>query len=171
MQNVKSHPILSRFREESRSTLVTMTMLRIGLGLIMTVHGAAKLANPEQTLAFFQQAGVVAPQLAVNLAIAGELLGGLGLTFGLLTRVAALGPALVMMGAIGFVHAGHGMMAQNGGWEYPAMLLLVSLVFITRGAGPYSVDAIVRRMREGDKRQPASPHKERIAAESLQRSM
>jgi putative oxidoreductase len=169
----KNATIFSRGRMERQGTIVTLTMLRISVGLILTVHGALKLANPEQTLAFFQEAGVFAPQLSVNLAIAGELLVGLGLTFGLLTRFAALGPTLVMIGAVCFVHAGNGLMAQNGGWEYPAVLLLVSLVFIAHGGGPYSVDAIVQRIRQPDKKKVSTVpgERERIAAESLHRSL
>jgi putative oxidoreductase len=84
---------------------------------------------------------------AVYLAIAGELLGGLGLLIGLLTRLAALGPVCVMIAAIWFAHLGKGLFAQQGGWEYPLALLLVSLYFVARGAGAISVDHAIGQAR------------------------
>ena len=57
--------------------------------------------------------------------------------------------AASMAVAIGYAHFGHGLLAKNGGWEYPLVLALVSLFFVTAGAGPVSVDArFSRRERE-----------------------
>jgi hypothetical protein len=53
-----------------------------------------------------------------------------------------------MLVAIIFVHAGHGLLAMNGGWEYPLTLLAVSLFFIVHGAGPLSIDAMITHLRE-----------------------
>jgi putative oxidoreductase len=51
----------------------------------------------------------------------------------------ALLPALV--GAIIWVHAGNGWVftAPNGGWEYPAFLIVVSLAQFMLGDGAYAL--------------------------------
>lgn len=142
---------------QARADDVTVTILRVAVGLIMAVHGSMKLMDIAGTAQGFGAMGIPYPQYAVYLAIAGEFLGGLGLMLGLLTRVAALGTLSTMAVAIGFVHFGHGLFAKNGGWEYPLVLGLVSLFFVTHGAGRVSLDAwFTRRTRRPRERRVES---------------
>lgn len=74
-----------------------ITILRLVLGVIFFAHGAQKLLGWfggygfTGTMGFFT--GVMhIPAVFAFLAIAAEFFGGLGLIFGLFTRVAALGP-------------------------------------------------------------------------------
>jgi putative oxidoreductase len=131
----------------SSADAITTALLRIGVGAILAVHGAMKLMDVPGTVQGFAQLGIPYPQYAVYLAIAGELLGGLGLIVGLLTRVAAIGTLSAMVVAIGYAHWGHGLLAKNGGFEYPLMLALVSLFFVGHGAGPLSLDALAAHRR------------------------
>lgn len=137
----------SRQLKEDRAEDVALTALRVMVGVILAVHGALKLMDIPGTVQSFAHLGIPYPQYAVYLAIAGELGGGLGILIGLLTRVAALGAMCSMAVAIGYVHVGHGLLAKNGGWEYPIVLALVALYFVTHGAGPASVDAYIERRR------------------------
>ncbi|HXK20488.1 MAG TPA: DoxX family protein [Polyangiaceae bacterium] len=127
---------------QQRAELVTSTALRIMVGIILATHGALKLSDLHATAQSFAHLGIPYPDYAVYLAIAGEFLGGIGLAVGLFARVAAFGIFCSMAVAIGYVHIGHGLMAQNGGWEYPLTLGLVALFFMTRGAGAVSLDAL-----------------------------
>ena len=138
--------------KQQRGEAVALTALRATVGVIFVVHGAMKLLDIPGTIQGFTHLGIPYPQYAVYLAIAGEFLGGLGIFFGLLTRVAALGALCSMAVAIGYAHLGHGLLAQNGGWEYPLVLGLVALYLVTTGAGPFSLDALYRRRRS------AAPH-------------
>lgn len=143
---------------EQRADDVTITALRFAVGMIMAVHGAMKVMDIPGTIQGFAQLGIPYPQYAVYFAIAGELLGGIGLFVGLFTRVAALGTLSTMAVAIGYAHFGHGLLAKNGGWEYPLVLGLSSLFFITHGAGPFSLDALfTRRQRDRGYRQRRVP--------------
>src|SRR5213593_2233364 len=87
-------------------------LLRMTLAVVMFPHGAQKAlgwfggVGFKPTVAFFRKSGVPAP-LAV-LAIMAEFLGSLGLAVGLLTRVAALVIAVVMLVSIVAVHRQHG---------------------------------------------------------------
>jgi putative oxidoreductase len=139
-----SRPIRTERSRESGAQLA-LAALRMTVGAIMVVHGWAKLADVAGTTQSFDRLGLPAPQLLIYLAIAGELFGGLGLAAGLLTRVAALGPLCTMVVAILTVHAGHGLLAKNGGFEYPLVLLLVSGFFAINGGGRFSLDAALDR--------------------------
>lgn len=131
---------------ESRETMA-FTLLRLAVGIIFVVHGAMKLSDISGTARGFAEHGIPLASFSVYLAIVGEFLGGLGLLIGLFTRLAACGTFCTMAVAIGFVHLGNGLLGRNGGWEYPLTLLLVSLLFISRGAGPFSVDALLKKSR------------------------
>ena len=136
----------SRFdRFLARANVAALCVLRVGVGGIMAAHGWAKLSDMSGTAQSFGHLGLPAPLILVYLAVCGEFVGGLGLLAGLLTRVAALGPACTMVVAISTVHLGHGLFAKNGGYEYPLVLLLVSVFFAFNGAGPISVDAWLER--------------------------
>ncbi len=128
-------------------TTAALTALRIGVGVILVAHGVQKLADPTMFSQAFAGFGIPYPGFAVWLAIAGELAGGLGLLLGFLTRIAALGPVCTMVVAIVSVHLGNGLFAANNGWEYPLTVMLTSLVFVFRGGGPISVDAMLRKAR------------------------
>ncbi|HYQ14243.1 MAG TPA: DoxX family protein [Polyangiaceae bacterium] len=132
---------------QKRADVVTITTLRVATGVVLAVHGAMKLLDIPVTVQGFTHLGIPYPQYAVYLAIAGELLGGLGLLVGFLTRLAAFGTLSSMIVAIHYGHGGHGLLLQNGGWEYPLILALLSLFFISHGAGPASLDAFASRKR------------------------
>ncbi len=123
------------------------TLLRLTVGVIFVVHGWGKLTDVSATAEQFAGMGIPAADALVWLAIAGEFLGGLGLIVGALTPIAAFGTFCTMAVAILAVHIENGLLAQNGGFEYPLTMLVVSLAFIARGAGPISVDAWVKSMR------------------------
>jgi putative oxidoreductase len=134
---MRNTPVDSQQRAED----VALTALRVASGAILAVHGAMKLLDIPGTIASFAGLSIPYPHYAVYFAIVGELCGGLGLVLGLLTRIAAFGTLATMAVAIGFAHFGHGLLAKNGGWEYPLVLALLSLFFMTHGAGPVSLDA------------------------------
>ena len=77
----------------------SLTLLRVALGVIFFAHGAQKVlgwwggTGFSGTMDFFTH-GIGIPTLFAVLAIMAEFLGGIGLIFGLLTRVAAFGIAV-----------------------------------------------------------------------------
>lgn len=78
------------------------------------------------------------------LAAVAEFFGGLGLILGLLTPVAALGVACVMVVAIGMAHlpSGHPFINAPGqpSYESAAAYLAVALLLIVTGPGALSLD-------------------------------
>lgn len=119
------------------------TILRVVVGFIMAAHGWQKVQDVGAFAGNLEQMGFPLPLFNAYLATAGELLGGLGLMLGLITRLAAFGVFATMAVAVFGVHLPNGLFAKDGGFEYPITLLVVALFFMANGAGPYSLDNIV----------------------------
>jgi putative oxidoreductase len=134
----------------STSNDVTFTILRLVLGTVFFAHGAQKMLGWfggygfHGTVGAFTHMGMPAP-MAV-LIICAEFFGGLGLIFGLLTRIAALGIDGLMIGAIFMVHLQNGffmnwMGTQKGeGFEYHLLAIAIASALLLRGAGAFSLD-------------------------------
>jgi putative oxidoreductase len=125
--------------------LVMFTLLRIVVGGILAAHGFQKIAHPGQFQAHLSALGMPLPEVMAYLAMAGEALGGLGLMVGLLTPIACFGIAATMFVAVTLVHFKHGLFGSDGGFEYPLVLLCAALWYMAAGAGPISLDALLRR--------------------------
>jgi putative oxidoreductase len=69
-----------------------------------------------------------------------EIAGSLGITFGVLTQIAALGLIVLMLGAIQKkIAVWHtGFWGKNGcGWHYDLMLVVMCLVIVFTDGGKY----------------------------------
>jgi putative oxidoreductase len=132
---------------------VVPLVLRLTLAVVMFAHGAQKAlgwfggSGLRGTLDFFRKSGVPSP-VAV-LTIMAEFLAPLGLAVGLLTRVAALGIAAVMLGAVLTVHGQHGFFMnwygnqQGEGFEYHVLAIGLAVALVLNGAGAWSFDAVI----------------------------
>jgi putative oxidoreductase len=129
----------------------TLTLLRLVMGLIFFAHGAQKALGWfggygfSGTMGFFTQMMHIPAPFAF-LAICAEFLGGLGLIFGALSRIAAFGIAVNMVVAVLLVHSQFGFFMnwtgqQKGeGFEYHLVALVIAIVLMVRGGGAFSVD-------------------------------
>jgi putative oxidoreductase len=125
---------------------LSRTALRIIVGIVFAAHGFQKLAAMDAWTEVVAVLGIPSPAAMAWLAVLAEFLGGIGLILGAFTRLAALTIAIDMIVAIATVHAGHGLMLQQGGLEYPLIMLALMTYFIVAGAGPYSLDAAFRHV-------------------------
>ena len=126
-----------------------LTLLRAAVGTIFIAHGAQKLFvyGMSGVAGAFGQLGVPFPEVTGPMVALLEFFGGIALLVGLLTRYAALGLAITMIGAMVMVHAPAGFFAPNG-IEFTLLLSAASLAFAIIGAGEYSVDALLARRRQ-----------------------
>lgn len=155
---------MERLRALSRtSTPGALTILRVVTGFVMAVHGWLKLTDYAGWKATLVEMGIPAPDVFAALSTAAELAGGIGLILGLLTPIAAFAVLVNMLVAIFVVHREGGLLAQNGGFEYPLIVAAVMLFFLVRGGGPISLDALLFRERgEPRERRPRAPFRREV---------
>jgi putative oxidoreductase len=132
-------------------------ILRLTLAVVMFPHGAQKVLGwfggqgLTPTLQFFTSAGI--PPVLAWLVLAAEFLGPLGLIVGLLTRLAALGIAGVMLGAMKMVHWQNGFFMnwsgtqQGEGFEFHLLALGIAIALVIMGGGAASVDRALTSSR------------------------
>jgi putative oxidoreductase len=137
-------PQLGRLYEALWS--ITEPLMRLMAGGSLAYHGYQILfGNIEGAARFFESVGFEQGLMWAYVVGVLELVCGLLLAVGLLTRVAA-GPILVfLIVAIVSYHWEFGYNWEGRGIEYPLFWALVVFHFLVRGGGPWSVDALIGR--------------------------
>ena len=120
--------------------------LRLTLAAVFIAHGAQKVLGSWQGPGFSKFISFPAPYpfmrpswLWMGAAAFSELIGGVLLLFGFLTRVGAFFLACTMLVAVLGVHWPV-FFAANKGFEYPLSLLAMSLALLISGGGMASID-------------------------------
>lgn len=132
---------------------ITLTFCRLIVGIVFFAHGAQKVLGWfggfgfSATVAAFAKFGMPAPLVYFIMFV--ELVGGLGMIFGLLSRLAGLGIVALMFGAIGMVHIHMGFFMnwygnQKGeGFEFHLLAIALAVLILVRGGGALSVDRAI----------------------------
>ena len=133
----------------------SLAFIRIYAGLMFIAHFAGHLfAGPAPFKVFvdyFSSIGLPAPAAFVILAGLIELAVTIGLAFGFLTRIAAVGAAVylfVSVGLGGHFAVGYIWVLPTGGWEFPALWIFVVAIFALAGGGPASLDRLLGKTFE-----------------------
>ena len=121
------------FPQLLRFTDLSLLLLRLMVGIIFLSSGWHHVKDPEA------RSKSIGMSKAFTIILgAGELAGSLGVIFGVLTQIAALGLILTMLGAIyKKIFAWHtGFWGEKGsGWHYDLMLVVMNLVILTTAGG------------------------------------
>ena len=132
--------------------------LRLTLAAIFVAHGAQKVLGLWEGPGFSKFISFPAPYpfmkpswLWMGAAALSELIGGVLMFFGLLTRVGAFFLACTMFVAVIGVHWPM-FFASNKGFEYPLALLAMSLALLISGGGIASVDLSLSGRGSGRRR-------------------
>ncbi|MFT7860529.1 MAG: DoxX family protein [Sulfurimonas sp.] len=92
---------------------------------------------------WFGSIGIPLPTLNAYLAASTEITGVVLLTLGLLTRLISIPLIIVMIVAIVTVHLPNGFSAGDNGFEIPLYYMLFLLIFLSHGAGKFSLDRLI----------------------------
>lgn len=126
-----------------------LLLARIVLGVIFLVHGAQKfLTGVDKTAAFFESSGIPLAGLAAPAVATVEVVGGIALILGAALPVFGVLLALVMLGAIFFVHLANGFSVGEGGYEFVLALAAGTLAVAFSGGGALAVDTLWQRRRQ-----------------------
>ena len=127
---------------DTRTAPYAATLLRVSLGIIFIAHAMLKYVvfTLPGTVNFFESLGLPGPLAYVTFAA--ELIGGLLILGGVYARWVALALVPILLGAT-WAHAGNGWLfnAPNGGWEYPAFLVVAALTVGLLGDGKFALIA------------------------------
>jgi putative oxidoreductase len=117
---------------------VGLLVARVIVGIVFAVHGAQKLFGAFGGPGLSAVVGMMGP--LGYLVTIGEFFGGLGLIVGFLSRFSAASLIVIMLGAIGMVHAKHGFFmnwsGQQPGEGFEYHLLAIGILFPILVAGP-----------------------------------
>ena len=124
-------------------------LLRVTLGLTLAAHGAQKVFGwfggygPDGTGQFMETLGFRPGRRHALAAGWVEVVGGLLLTLGLFTPLAATLIASVMLVAAATVHWKNGFFATGGGYEFNLIIGVAALSVAFTGPGVLSVDHVL----------------------------
>jgi putative oxidoreductase len=121
---------------------LALVVMRLTVGAIMLVHGSHKVFGGLHHHAQMV-AGLGLPAWLGYVSAFAEFLGGLMLLVGFFTRVAACVVCFDLIVAIWKVHWHNGLTGDHG-YEFPLALATLAFALIFFGAGPISLDHVLR---------------------------
>ncbi|MFI5510684.1 DoxX family protein [Mycobacterium sp. NPDC051804] len=120
---------------------IGLLILRLGLGAAMLQAALLKAFDFSTTVGFMETGGWQPPTLAALMVTVTELLGGIGLLFGVLTPLAACAVIAAMLDAWA-VNVSAGAVWSDP-FNAPFLIALGAVTLLFTGAGTLSVDARV----------------------------
>ena len=125
----------------ARSTDLGLLLLRVFTGLALALaHGRGKFPPSPRFIDGVAKMGFPLPEVFAWAAAGAELIGGVLLAIGLLTRPSSALIAMTLGTAAFIRHAND----PFGGKEKALLFLAIAILFLLAGAGRYSVDALIR---------------------------
>ncbi len=113
------------------------SFIRIFLGIALFVHGLILLSDPA---AISELAGQNKLYWWFSYITIIHIIAGLLLTFGLLTRIAALLQIPILVGAVFFIHINQGLVTEGQSLELAALVLALLIIFFLFGSSSLSLD-------------------------------
>lgn len=124
-----------------RQAQIALGLIRIVAGVIFFAHGYQKFfaMGIEGTTGFFTQVGAPLPGISAVVVASLELVGGILLAAGFLTRFIAIPLAIDIGTAILLLHSKHGFFVPMG-VEFVTLLLISAIALAIAGPGAFSID-------------------------------
>ena len=136
---------------------IGLLIARLGVGGILLLHGITHWTGANQGVANlttrYAQVGAPYAEVAAWATIIFELVGGVFLIVGALTRVVGVGVVVLSVLNIAYFRwwAGPDLLnadgTYKGGYEYDVALGLLGVLFFVFGAGAISIDRLFKRKK------------------------
>ena len=121
---------------------ITHWGIRASIGAIFIIHSLKKFDPSWQE--WLISIGIP-PEMQLPIALA-ELIGGVLLVVGVLTRVTGSILAVILLGAIFHIRWEKGFFVSQGGWEWDLVMLAAVLTIIAAGPGRVSISHLVKKI-------------------------
>jgi uncharacterized membrane protein YphA (DoxX/SURF4 family) len=133
-------------RSESR-TVYALLLLRCALGILLWFKGLSYISHTPElealigTSRFASQSHWIAGYVTWS-----HFFGGVMILLGLFTRFAIIVQLPVLIGAVFFVHAAHGVMTVDTQPVLSILVLILLIFYLVMGPGHHSMDWHIKRM-------------------------
>lgn len=131
----------SRLSEYGKSFSLLFARLIIAYGFYEPAM--KKWGGIDNVASWFGSMGIPFPTVNAYMAASVELAAVGLLTLGLFTRLISIPSIVIMLVAIFMVHLPNGFSAAENGFEIPLYFLLFLFIFLTNGAGKFSLDRVI----------------------------
>ncbi|MBI3396037.1 MAG: DoxX family protein [Spirochaetia bacterium] len=123
--------------------------LRMVLGVLLMAKGiefmSEHMAALEALIGLKESPWITS--IFAHYIIFAHLLGGVFITIGLVTRVAALAQLPVLLGGLCIVFIREGLSGKSSNLEYTALILMLLVMYLFYGGGRLSVDHLLETRR------------------------
>ena len=133
----------SRLSEYLKSLALLLARLVLAYGFYEPAM--MKWSDISAVAQWFGSIGIPLPTLNAYMAATTEITGVVLLTLGLFIRAISIPLMVVMIVAITTVHLHNGFNAGNNGFEIPLYYMLFLFIFLSHGAGKFSLDNLIFR--------------------------
>jgi len=131
----------SRLTEYTQSIALLLGRVAVGYGFYEPAMN--KWNDIGSVAEWFASLGIPFPTLNAYMAASTEIVGVLFLILGFLTRLISIPLIVIMIVAIVTVHLSNGFGAGNNGFEIPLYYMIFLLIFLSHGAGKFSLDHLL----------------------------
>ncbi|RUM62105.1 MAG: DoxX family protein [Sulfurimonas sp.] len=131
----------SRMTEPFQSLSLLVARLVVAYGFYEPAM--RKWSDIHSVAQWFGSMDIPLPTLNAYMAATTEIVGVVFLVFGFLTRAIAIPLIIVMIVAVVTVHLPNGFSAGDNGYEIPLYYMIFLMIFLTHGAGKFSIDHII----------------------------
>jgi len=140
--------MLQTLHKKIKDLLVNFQSLSLLLARLIIAYGfwepaVNKWRDIDSVAQWFGSMGIPLPTLNAYMSASTEVLGVVLLTLGLFTRLISIPLMVIMVVAIVTVHITHGFSAGNNGFEIPLYYMLFLFIFVSHGAGKFSLDHLL----------------------------
>lgn len=125
-----------------------LDIIRVVLGVFLTLKGIDFINHMDRLIELMTQSkflGSLSLGLLAHYIVFAHLVGGALITAGLLTRLACLVQIPILIGAVFFINSSAGILAPYDVLWLSVIVLLLLVLFLIAGSGPFSVDEQMKK--------------------------